>query len=244
MIVFNISALGQAIVIFLLVFLCEWMGIRHLLPFAQSVNDWLFMCFLYWIVAITYRAGVKGKVFWVPTWIWGLGFLWLVGRLNGFYDAEPGFWLATFKVFTFVFPLFLGLVMVRRTDLKFYAQFAYARQSLANLNKTDAAYDMDKAAFWAGISHTFVWPSASFRFAYPLYKRVNTLVVAPEELAEHYKEVAHCIAPRVTRPENRMAMEQMEQRLAQSARFGEINLDAIRKIAQVIDSENQIWNRK
>ncbi|NUY80786.1 hypothetical protein HUK80_07775 [Flavobacterium sp. MAH-1] len=248
-VIFNMAALGQAIIIGIVVLLMYWTGLGDFFdrvsPFTQKVNSLIALYFIYWLIAATYRSGIKGKLFWIPTWILALVVLWFVGVMVHDGEAIPGFWNTMFQIFCFAYPIFLGVKMIRRQDAKFLAQFHYARTTLLNLNKTDDAYENNKASFWAGISHAFVWPTSNYRYAHSIYEKINGQQVTKHELNEHFALLAQTIESRVTRPENTVRIAEVRPRFEMAVRSGNYNFEdgSIKQMAKIIDSENQIWNK-
>lgn len=121
MIIFNLGALIQAVVTFVIGFLCYQLGLWEFIKSLDlSMHNKNIITFygIFFILAITYKLGAKGKVFFIPTWILLLLLIFIHNFGN---DGEVKNWLnSTFTIINYILPiiLFLGTFVWLSKDKK------------------------------------------------------------------------------------------------------------------------------
>ncbi|WP_298155150.1 hypothetical protein [Flavobacterium sp.] len=234
MVVFNIYAFTQAILVGLL------LGLFYLVGWDND-SGLLQMYLVYFLVAITYRSGMKGRLFWIiPTWLIALGFVFVfIGGYSNNSISPTLFRIV--KILNYLFAMFLGYRMIFGLNAAFVKQYYQANLTLKNINSTDDYFVSNKKEFWAQVSHTFVYPNRFFLYVYPAYKLIFRGSVTKDDFIQHYDMLIHLIENRLVIPSNRHKLAGLSREIdrynATSAYSHPSN--ALRNIAEVIDTENK-----
>lgn len=244
MIVFNGNAVIQAIILALLGLLGYFLGIER---FFDSFGDKSgsivgFYC-IYAILYSTEIMGIKGKLFWIPTWFLWLVFIFLFNLgYQSYFDPEDNLFNKIFHICNYFIPILLFYGMIRKLHNQFVSNFKNAHLVLANINKTDAWYENNKKQFWIELSHAFVRPGFVFLQFYPLYRFLFGNVITQEAFLEHYENLIALIKKRMTTSMNvaelnafSMDIDNFKQTKSYSHSSGNLNA-----VAKVIDAENQM----
>ncbi|MFN3752686.1 hypothetical protein [Flavobacterium sp.] len=237
MVVFNISAFLQALIIVII------LGIFYLVGFNSFFegNGILQMYFIHLVVAFTYKAGMKGRLFWIiPTWLISLCFVLMAVMLF----SNTGMNETVFKLIkglNYFIILFLAYRMIFGLNADFVKEFRNANLVLKNINKTEEYFEQNKKEFWIQISHTFVYPNRFFLYGYPAYKIIFRNSVTQQDFAEHYRMLIDLIKDRLTILSNRAKLGSLSFAVDNYLKTGEYShsSNSLKNIAEVIDLENK-----
>lgn len=229
MIVFNINALVQVI------FLAIVFGIIYLInPNAQSI--W-FAYIPFFTVILTYKAGIKGKFFWIiPTWLVAVVIMFIYVKQHFTEDGIPD------KIYTtlnYIMLVYITIKMFFDASLAFKKEFQTADLILKNINKTDIYFENNKKEFWAQITHTFVRPSFFYKNFTSIYNTVFRTTISKIEFINHYLLLIETIKNRLSISSSLEKIERIESYLQSSQKDEGINLDYgfLNRLAEVIDLE-------
>lgn len=123
MIIFNLNAVIQAVIVGGLGFLLYKIGLWDLINrFDLSMNNKNIIVFYgaFFMLAFTHLLGVKGKLFFIPTWILCLALIFIHNFGNGgMYEIVDNWFNSTFTYINYVLPFILFIitfVMMRATQ--------------------------------------------------------------------------------------------------------------------------------
>lgn len=235
MVVFNIYAFMQALILALILGLFYLVGFDS---FFEGKGFWQ-LYFIHFIVAFTYRAGMKGRLFWIiPTWLITIVLL-LIINIDFHNDGMNPMWFNCLKFFNIAFPLYLAYRMIFGLDADFVKEFRKAQMVLQNINKTDDYFQNNKKEFWILISHTFVQPNQLYLYTYSLHKLIFKDSIPQSEFVEHYLTLIHLIRDRLSVESNKTELLRFDYTLSQFKQNGTYDHDSgsFKKLAAVIDLE-------
>jgi hypothetical protein len=114
MIIFNLGAIIQAIIVGLIGFLLYKIGLWDLINrFDLSMNNKNIIVFYgaFFLLAFTHLAGAKGKLFFIPTWILCLALIFIHNFGNGSrYEIVDNWFNSTFTYINYVLPFILFII--------------------------------------------------------------------------------------------------------------------------------------
>lgn len=235
MVVFNIYAFLQALILALI------LGVFYLVGFDSFFEGHGFwqLYFIHFVVAFTYRAGLKGRLFWiVPTWLITVVLL-LFLNIDFHNDGMNPMWFNCLKFFNIAFPLYLAYRMIFGLDADFVKEFRKAQLVLQNINTTEEYFQNNKKEFWILISHTFVVPNRLYLHSYWLHKLIFNASVPQTEFVEHYLTLIHLIRDRLSVASNKTELLRFDYNLSQFKQNGTYTHenDSLKKLAAAIDLE-------
>ena len=242
-IVFNMYAVLQALIIAAIGALIYFTGFDRWIDstsVASKTVHIISLYFIYWILSSMDKRGIKGQLFWFPTWFLCLAFIMCVNAWDYDGDAHKGFWWQAFTVFNYVFPIYLGYRMFKILDAIFIAKFREANSVLTHMPKTDEYFEANKKAFWAQVSHTFVFPSNAFLFFYPIYHFLYRNSITKKEFVAHYHLLLETLKGKAASERNQTTLAKFWKQLDESIKTNNYyhEFSSLQNLAYVINSEH------
>ena len=189
MIIYNGSAFIQALLgVFLLIgihYFCSFVGIDFDLSETNNLPD-LFLIFTLF-ATFTDARGLKGKVFFLPTWIVSLLITVLVFITFSQGSDEANLTTVQYSVYITLFiaiPFIHGRVTGNVLRKSWEEKQAY----LAQLKAKFDANEIEPAAFWLMASHVFHNPSLFFLKAYPVWKVIHWNPIDSRDFISFYQD--------------------------------------------------------
>lgn len=229
MVVFNIYALFQAIILGIIV------GIIYLInPNAESI--WV-AYIPFFAIILTYKAGIKGKLFWIiPTWLIVVVAMFIYVRQH---FTENNISDKIYIALNYIILLYTTFKMIFDASLSFKKDFQTADLILKNINKTDSYFENSKKEFWAQITHTFVRPSFFYKNFTSIYNTIFRTSISKREFINHYLLLIETIKNRLSITSNFEKILRVESYLKSNQRDEDTSLDFdfLDRLAEIIDME-------
>ncbi|WP_298140256.1 hypothetical protein [Flavobacterium sp.] len=227
MVVFNINALLQAIILGLIV------GIIYLInPDAESI--WV-AYIPFFAVILTYSSGLKGKLFWIiPTWLIAVGTMFVFLKEHFHEDTTSN---SIYIILNYIMLLYVSYRMFFADSRAFKKDFLKADLVLKNMNKTDDYFENNKKEFWAQISHTFVRPSFFYKKLNSVYNFVFRTNISQKEFVKHNLFLVQTIKNRLSLSSNTDRIIGIESFLQRNKEGHDLNYDFLEELAKIIDYE-------
>lgn len=234
MIVFNTHAFYQAIVLAAGIYIAYLLKLDDFL--SHKISDWiaiLAMCYIaFFFLCYTELKGIKGKVFWTPTWF----IFTLIIIVYGFLKIEYIY----LKYINLLLAVYLLYFYLKKFNMKFIEDFSKANTALNTLNTNEQLFINNKKEFWRQLSHAFIFPSNIFLFLHPVYKKVFKNSVSQEFFINHYFMFTNLIADKATKNYSRKDIRKFHASLEQYFKTGKYThrLGSLTNLARIIDYEN------
>lgn len=248
-VIFNIGALIQTLIIggifavfslFIYVFNLDHAFVKY--------NDYYLIIpvlyFFYAILALTDKAGVKGKLFFFSTWFLCLVIILLLNPGLYFKTKDKNIFDGIYFCLNIIFPLYLWYRMVRFGLAKFNYQVAAGRITLlqTEYNITES-YKEKNTAFWGDILKSSYYPPFMYRNFNSFYRMINREAPEEEELADHYITIIEKIEGKAIVPSDNIKLDEAKQDLIKFKNkpdFHLLNYDYIKSVIGIILKENKI----
>lgn len=229
MVVFNISALGQGLILALV------FGVFYLFNISiDKTSIWL-VYIPFFTVILTYKAGLKGKLFWiVPTWLIAVVAMFIFLKVHFHEDTTSN---SIYIALNYILLLYIIYRMFFDDSRTFKKDFLKADLVLKNINKTEDYYENNKKEFWAQISHTFVRPSFFYKKLNSLYNLVFRTNISQKEFVRHNLLLVQTIKNRLSLSSNTDKISGVESFLQRNKEGSNLNYDFLEELAKIIDYE-------
>ncbi len=235
-VLFNAAAFIQALILGTILGILYLINIEALLP---GVPDWIavnvFLYTSFFIVCKMDLNGIKGRVFFLPTWL-----ILIILTLYSAKDRnapEWAFWL------TLVLAVLLLVRFASKMDNRFKADFQNARIAAGSLQYIDTTTDEGKKKFWATATNAFIKPTNFYLFLYPLFKVLYPYSVTRDEFVAHYSELVPVLKKEVDKEKFIRWLENFEQSLTFKENYSHEPF-SVGRVETIIDEGNRIVNKR
>lgn len=229
MIVFNLSALMQGIILALV------FGAFYLLNIDITKTSIWLVYIPFFTVILTYSSGMKGKLFWiVPTWLVAVVTMFVFIKQHFSEDTTSN---SIYIVLNYILLLYISYRMFFADSRAFKKDFLTADLVLKNLNKTDEYYENNQKEFWAQISHTFVRPSFFYKKLNSIYNFVFRTNISKKDFVRHNLLLVQTIKNRLSLPSNTDKINSIESFLGRNREGNGLTYDFLDDLAKIIDYE-------
>ncbi|MES2484629.1 MAG: hypothetical protein V4581_01590 [Bacteroidota bacterium] len=203
-IVFNFFALIQSIILAVFLgcfFELEADDYLYAHGFTKGQVNFLFMYLLFVLLSATEYLGIKGRLFWLPSWFLAFAVLLLIS-FGGTVVPEWPKWCVGIMV------LASGYGVLAALDYKFRKGF-YERQGVlqAMADTVPDSHPEVQKQFWKQMRKSFVQPSKFYNYSYNLYKLLNPKTIAIEDFDAHNLKLVNTMQPVVIEPNAKMKLE-------------------------------------
>jgi hypothetical protein len=185
MVVFNIAAIAQLLIIVILVGLLHVIFglfgfdlINHFGKRTGLVDGLLIVTYLAFYIDV---RGLKGKLFWTPVWLLTL-FATILFVLNPSFVGYSAYTLSGLILVPFVFWW-----MVRRNIL---SKWGRAKNVMAEIDQMGPSR-VENEKFWMYLSGTYYKPGWLYFKGYDVWKFLFGGVLSKEDVAEHYLKLVN-----------------------------------------------------
>jgi hypothetical protein len=235
-IIFNIYAVIQAFIIGLVlgaVYLL--MKLFHIEDFGGTQGSAITFQVMALLAAYTDAKGIKGRIFFLPTWIILIGTSYVM--LEGAYDTN-----SYHELMLAITSLMIVLLYIKwqTTQLKkTWIKKQIALEMLESKIRTNTCTDKE---YWTLASHVYYDPSTFFLFLYPIWKIVFRNAIEWNSFQDHNKRFLNSIKLE-TVPKERLRgwVREFRDALNTANSFKNYShpLFAFRRLATVIDETNR-----
>jgi hypothetical protein len=190
MVVYNLHAFFQAVIFIAFCLLGYWLNVGALYDRygLTSDNELLVLAYLgFAIAAVTEVFRIRGRVFWLPSWIF---FVLIILALS---TGLPGYY--PFANVIVIALLCLGLLRV--LDAQFRNDFDNASVALKSIKRGVASPEYKKD-FWKKTGEGYVHPSKLFLLGYPVFSTVFGNSVRQRDFIDHYLRMIAIMRDEVT----------------------------------------------
>lgn len=209
---FNFAAFLQAVfaaAILIVLFQSDHVSFFESIGVAQSEQLYIICYFLIVLFGVTEIAGLKGRVYWVPSWLFIIVLSLLGGlRLDG--------WL---QLGNAMLVLGMGLAIFKITDAQFVKRYTQSKIALRDLEKFPPVSPEKRGDFWAIAQKSFIYPSHLFLFFYPVYRLVSPNSIKQMDFVQHNLKLISKIKPEVTDNNDLIKLREFEAPLELAVHF-------------------------
>ena len=229
MIVFNIHAIIQLIVIFLALMVGQlvcWPFGFDLID-AMDGNETNTLIFVAIIAMYTDIKGLKGRLFWIPIWVIAILFLLFVHNSSHWHSNVS---------YGNLIVLSLLVIYVAFSWLHYSNRFNRAKLALDALQEQN--HNSNPTEYWNLVAGAFYQPPFLFLKAYSLWKIMREPVFSGQDFREHYGRMLSLPAFReITLEPYDEWIRELKIKMESNADFGNYRDPErdLKRIAQIID---------
>lgn len=239
-IIFNIYAIFQAIVSVALLALLHL--ILRLFQFDYDLlggtrEASFSLQFMALVCAWMDAKGVKGHVFFIPTWI-----ILILGSLFVLGDSfSPGI-TNMYRYTIYGGAIFITLFYFRKSSQHFTTRWAICTAAREELQKQMQQSGLSDKEYWQLASHLYYKPSFLFLHAYPVWAFLFSRAIDGNDFLEHYKYLINSIPVQtLVKTNHREWISELQGALNSAADISDFSAphSGFSRLAMVIDQMNK-----
>ena len=177
-IIFNIHALIQAVIILPIIFVITLFVpsdfLKDWIPYSDAEIMVLFLVASL-VATVLDVSGIKGKIFYIPTWALLLAFAFFVFEVDN----------VTFKISSILFAIIRIVFHTLKTRKRLKKEWQH-RKRLMNEFKNDSN-KIDESEFWRYASELYFQPSLLFLYINPIWRVIYDNAIDRTEFIDYYK---------------------------------------------------------
>ncbi|MFP9098626.1 hypothetical protein ACLI09_06185 [Flavobacterium sp. RHBU_24] len=230
-IIFNWYAILQGIILGALYAILYYLNIDGLFAYLEVTEGTgrALLCYpAFFIVSAMDINGIKGRLFFIPTWIILL-FIPLVA-ISAYHGAGL-YWCSRI-----LSPL-LFLYFIIRQNRRFNANFKKAKVALHEMQHLPTETAEERRKFWALASHAYIKPSWFYLYGNPVFSTIFQNSPTLDEFAAHYRRLIPIIQPQVRDQDQLYKLRGFELQLSHEKY--KHNAGYLENIAEIIDAKNK-----
>ena len=230
-IIFNWYAVLQGLILGALYAILYYLNIDGLFSYfeiPEGVGHALLCYPAFFIVSAMDMNGIKGRLFFIPTWVILLAAP--VIAISAYHG--PGlYWCSRI-----LSPLLL-LYFIIRKNRRFNANFEKAQLALHEMQKLPIETAEERRIFWMLASHAYFKPSWFYLYGNPVFRLIFQNSPTLDQFAAHYRRLIPLIQQQVTAQEQLYKLRGFELQLGHEKY--KHNTGYLNNIAEIIDAKNK-----
>lgn len=230
-IIFNWYAVLQGIILGALYAILYYLNIDGLFAYLEIPDGTgrALLCYpAFFVVSALHRNGIKGHLFFIPTWIILLAVP-LIAVSH--YDGAGWYWGSRI-----LSPLLL-LYFIISQNRRFNTNFEKAQIALHEMQKLPIETAEERRKFWTLASHAYVKPSWFYLYGNPVFSTIFQNSPTLDEFAAHYRRLIPTLQPQVQDQEQLYKLRGFELQLSHEKY--KHNGGYLENIAEIIDAKNK-----